>query len=279
MSEFAYSTDAESVKNLFYNADAIVYVEGQDDIPFWELMFKKHSPLNVEIQDVGSCSALKPYMEKICNENLKAIVACDKDLTFLDDKTFSHQNIIRTYGYSIENTLLNTDNLLKTIKVLGRFPSRRLAGDDISSWLEHFYAHTATIIKMDIFNVKNKLGISVVGDNATRFMVSKNSYQICPKKIESYVASITPQIPGYSEAIVDGILEQSGVSTHMATKGHFLFSAAAQFLCLFIKKHGLKVSLSYDAIYSALVLSLESTFTEENLEFNHYKQSLQHIDI
>ncbi|WP_421291818.1 DUF4435 domain-containing protein [Aeromonas veronii] len=279
MPNFSYSTDAESVKNLFYNADAIVYVEGQDDIPFWELMFKKFSQLNVEIQDVGSCSALKPYMEKICNENLKAIVACDKDLTFLDDENLVHHNIIRTYGYSIENTLLNSDNLLKTIKVLGRIPSGRLAGDDISSWLEHFYTHTATIIKMDVFNAKHKLGISIVGDNATRFMESRNSYQICPKKIARYIESITPQIPGYSENIVDGILDEAGVNTHMATKGHFLFSAAAHYLCLFIKKQGLKVSLSYDAIYSALVLSLESTFSEGHVEFHHYNESFQRINI
>ncbi|MDM9086694.1 DUF4435 domain-containing protein [Klebsiella pneumoniae] len=61
---FSWSNEAENVISLFYDADIMVYVEGEDDIAFWEIIFKKNGRFNVEVQDVGGCEALQPYIEK-----------------------------------------------------------------------------------------------------------------------------------------------------------------------------------------------------------------------
>ncbi|HCX7732599.1 TPA: hypothetical protein OZ640_004640, partial [Escherichia coli] len=39
---FSWSNEAENVISLFYDADIMVYVEGEDDIAFWEIIFKKN---------------------------------------------------------------------------------------------------------------------------------------------------------------------------------------------------------------------------------------------
>ncbi len=38
---FNWSDEAENVISMFYDADIMVYVEGEDDIGFWEIVFKK----------------------------------------------------------------------------------------------------------------------------------------------------------------------------------------------------------------------------------------------
>lgn len=279
--ECVYSLEAESVINHFYNADSIVYVEGKDDIPFWELMFKKFSMLDVEIQDVGSCTALRPYMEKISNGTLNAIVACDNDLSCFEADRIEHQNIIRTYGYSIENTLINSHNLLRVIKVIARIPTQKLPKNETDKWLEEFHAMTQNLVRMEVYNKINNLGVSITGDNSTRFMTSKTSCVLCPTKIIKYEQETTKNLHEFTPQHIDELLVLKGQTTRRLTNGHFLFSGAARFLTATAKNNDLKASLSYDSIYSTLILSLENTFSQ-NLnthEYTHYERALASIVI
>ncbi|RLM02058.1 hypothetical protein BIY27_26050 [Gibbsiella quercinecans] len=90
MADLSYSNEAFNVLNLFYQKDYMVYVEGRDDVCFWEMIFNKTSNIKVEIQDVGVCEELIPYIEKIYNGEIEAIVACDMDLKYFDDTKKEH---------------------------------------------------------------------------------------------------------------------------------------------------------------------------------------------
>jgi hypothetical protein len=279
MTDFSYSTDAESIMNQFHGVDIMVYVEGQDDIPFWEFMFTKFTSISIEVQEVGSCSALKPYMQKIVSNQINAIVACDLDFTAFYKDFFEHQNIIKTFSYSIENSILNIDNIYKAIKVIGRLPSKVVKKEDVESWLQDFYLQLEQLIKMDIYNEVNSLGVSVVGDNSTRLMKSNISCELCSDKLKKYIAHITPQLTGYAHTSVDDLIGDTGLENRQFLRGHFLFSAVAKFVKSFITDKGNKISISNDALYSAFILSLESTFTENNNEFKYYKDALEGITI
>jgi mannose/fructose/N-acetylgalactosamine-specific phosphotransferase system component IID len=279
MTNFFYSTDAESIMNRFHGVDVMVYVEGQDDIPFWEFMFNKFSSISIEVQDVGSCSALEPYIKKIYLNQINAIVACDMDFTVFKDDFFEHNNIIKTFGYSIENSMLHVDNIHKAIAVIGRLSSKKVNKEEVQHWLDDFHQRLEHLIKMDIYNEVNALGISVVGDNSTRLMKSKTSCEICDEKLESYITKIIPNLTGYDRGVVESLIVEAGLESKQLLRGHFLFSAVAKFVANFVKSKGLKISLSNDALYSAFMLSLESTFTEDNNEFQYYKDALEGIII
>jgi hypothetical protein len=279
MTDFSYSTDAESIMNQFHGVDIMVYVEGQDDIPFWEFMFNKFTSISIEVQEVGSCSALEPYMQKIFSNQINAIVACDMDFTVFSGDAIGHSNIIRTFSYSIENSMLHIDNIYKAIKVIGRLPSKMVKKDDVAGWLEAFYLQLEHLIKMDVFNEVNALGVSVIGDNSTRLMKSKTSCDLCGDKLDQYMTQIVPKLTGYDNEIIDNLISDAGLETKQLLKGHFLFSAVAKFVKNFIKSKGLNISLSNDALYSAFILSLESTFTENNNEFQYYKEVLEGLTI
>ena len=55
----SYSLDALRVKALFYNKKAMVYVEGPEDINFWDPYFDRDV---FEIESVNGCENLKPYI-------------------------------------------------------------------------------------------------------------------------------------------------------------------------------------------------------------------------
>jgi hypothetical protein len=279
MTDFSYSTDAESIKNQFYGVDIMVYVEGQDDIPFWEFMFNKFTSISIEVQEVGSCSALEPYMQKIFSNQINAIVACDMDFSVFNGDALEHNNIVKTFGYSIENSMLHVDNIYKAIKVIGRLPSKIVKKDDVADWLDPFYLQLENLIKMDVFNEVNALGVSVVGDNSTRLMKSKVSCELCSDKLDQYITKIVPNLKGYNNDVVHHLIKDAGLETKQLLRGHFLFSAVAKFVKSFIKSKGLNMSLSNDALYSAFILSLESTFTESNNEFQYYKEALEGLII
>ena len=279
MTDFSYSADAESLVNLFHGVDIMVYVEGQDDIPFWEFMFNKFTSFSIEVQDVGSCSALEPYMQKISSNQINAIVACDMDFTIFSDNALEHNNIIKTFSYSIENSMLHIDNIYKAIKVIGRLPSKVVKKEEVADWLDHFYLQLENLIKMDVFNEVNALGISVVGDNSTRLMKSQTSCELCSDKIGQYITQISSSLTGYKNETIDNLISDAGLDIKQLLRGHFLFSAVAKFVKSFIKSKGLNISLSNDALYSTFILSLESTFIESNDEFEYYKRMLERVNI
>jgi hypothetical protein len=98
MVDFSYSTEAKNVLNKFYRVEKILYVEGDDDIPFWECVFDKLSPFSVKVKEAGGKSEAKKYAAEIVTGAADYLVAMDADydkLFFQDD----HPNVIYTYGY------------------------------------------------------------------------------------------------------------------------------------------------------------------------------------
>lgn len=279
MSSLDYSDEAENVLDLFYSVDTLVYVEGVDDVPFWEYMFEKFTTLNVEIQDVGSCTALAPYIEKINNGTLRSIVACDSDLTFFNDSNINHKHIIRTFGYSIENTFIYPQNIHRAIKTVARIPAKDISIEDIKTWLSAFYLNIRKLVKLDIFNYQKRLGKTVMVDNATRFMKSSTSSSICENKINAYIDQIMPELQEYNESYVDKEILSRNLSLTTLVRGHFLFSAIARYVSCFIKSSGRKVSVSNDSLYSILLLSFDRIFDKKHPEYDYYSNALMNIDL
>ncbi|HAU4899038.1 TPA: hypothetical protein F3L05_15250 [Aeromonas hydrophila] len=82
---------------------------------------------------------------------------------------------------------------------------------------------TENLVKMEIHNKIAALGISVVGDNSTRFMTSKTSCSLCEEKIKTYESEILSRMHDYCSQGVDRALTVKGQTTKKLTNGHFLF--------------------------------------------------------
>ncbi|WP_159033690.1 DUF4435 domain-containing protein [Plesiomonas shigelloides] len=281
MADLFYSDAANNILDLFYNVDAIVYVEGKDDIPFWELIFEKFTTLKVEVQEVGSCTALKPYIDKIITGKLNSIVACDSDFSLFDSNAIQHQNIIRTYGYSIENTFISHDCLFRVIKTHTRGSIGGLSPQEIEKWIENFTNGVESLIYLDIYNHKHKLGINVIGDNANRFMTSQKSSDLCNDRVNNHTKTILskPEMSGFDPKTIQLEMQNKAISPKQAIRGHFLFSGVAKYVSCMIKNLGGNAPLSNDSLYTALILAFNNIFNSTHLEYNYYQESLSRITI
>lgn len=278
MNSLSYSIAAQNVLNLFYDTDYIVYVEGKDDIPFWENMFYKFTNLKIEIQDVGSCTALEKYINGVLSGELNAvIVACDSDFTFFEQNK-THPKIIRTFGHSIENTLISEQSITKVIKSIGRMSNKNIPKDEILDWLRHIDSSTNKLTMLEIFNYINKCGLSILGDNCSKLTKSKSSPILCPEKIDVLLCSLNINIDDDFETKMNHILHSNNMRAFNFLRGHFLFSATLKFISSVVKKYDGKISLSNDALYTALLLACETGFNASHNEFQYYRSCFERIE-
>lgn len=277
LNTLSWSDEAENVLSMFYNADMMVYVEGEDDIGFWEIVFKKNKILNVKIQDVGGCENLVPYIERITTGKIKAIVAKDSDLNFFSSDIIEHTNIIYTKGYSIENTMINEKVILRVLKSMGKYKAKDIPLENINLWLNKLYNNVENLIVLDIYNHISKQGLSIVCESCERFMQSKSSLDTCINKINSYIQGLPDNFKEQGLKIKEKLTFSNETNINHWLRGHFFFSASHRFIINYLSKDKKKVSISKDSFYSSILMAFELNFTEEHEDYNYYREKIKLI--
>lgn len=270
MAELSYANDARNILNKFYGVDTIVYVEGTDDVPFWEYIFEEFADYSVEIYDVGGVGEVKKYITKIEAGEIQALVACDADFSHISEFS-KHQNVLRSYGYSIENSMICQKTLKKVIRSIGRISMKSIDDNNISDWFKTLAHSTKDLVIQDIANHIMDEGKLVVGDNCTRFMKSPKSAEICTRKIEQYLADIDLNMSKTLENEIIKSIADSGRTEADFMRGHFLFSASLKYVVSEINKIGKKVPISNDSFFGALFIAFESVFNNTHNHYNYYQ--------
>ncbi|MGY0146192.1 DUF4435 domain-containing protein [Edwardsiella tarda] len=279
MDDFNHSVDAENILHLFYQADVMVYVEGPDDICFWEIVFSKISSINVEVQDVGGCEELSKLITRATNNSLDIIIACDSDFTNILNSDITDSRVIKTPGHSIENTFINQYSVYNSIKTLGKISQKGMNGIDIQSWRDDFYEKLEPLIKLDIYNSINQRGVAVIGSSADRFMESRNSHVISREKIDSYLQSKLTEADINSPTEIDVFFHDKDIEYSRWLRGHFLFSAVHRLVSVIVEMHGKRISLSQESLYSSLITSFNNNFNEQHRDYRYFQEKISAISI
>ncbi|WP_232615864.1 DUF4435 domain-containing protein [Photobacterium carnosum] len=277
MSDFDYSDDALSVMNEFYSADKIVYVEGDDDVVFWEGIFTKLSSKVYYFKSVDGCENLEPYRFKIISGVIDDIVASDLDYSIFEEGIIAptHKNLIWTYGHSIENTVLSKEIIPSIITTLARVSKKIVDPIQLNLWYASFIESFTPLIKYDLSSEVQKTGIAVLGDNCTRFMLGERSPDPCLKKINNYIEdNKLESIVLVDENMIEQTLECKGRLLSDFVRGHFLFSACLKYVNHFVKKIGKNKTLSVDAFFSGVMLSFNINFNENHQHYNYYRDQI-----
>lgn len=278
MPDLAYSSDAENVLNRFYGVDTIVYVEGTDDVPFWEYIFELFADFSVEINDVGGLPEVEKYINKIEAGEIDAVVACDADFSY-SGQFSEHRNVLRSYGYSIENSMICHKTIKKVIRSIGRVPMKNIDDSNIADWFEALADSTKDLVIHDIANQIMNKGKSVAGDNCSRFMKSSKSPEICPIKIENHLADVDLKMTRRLEnRIIKSIAESDRTEVDFL-RGHFLFSASLKYVISEIRKFGKNVAISNDSFFGALFIAFEAVFNSTHSHYSYYQNIVHEIQV
>ena len=266
MSNIDYSAQALNVLSSFHRKKLIIYVEGKDDIPFWNEIFKLANSKSCHFKDAGGKPELKKYIKAIENEGVEIIVARDCDYSDLLGKQSSHKQVIYTYGYSIENTMYFPPNIAKTIAVLSRTTSKQTK--EIEKWLDNLLKDFEELIVYDFANYKYQKGVKVMGDKCVRFLTRSALPSASTSFIQLHLKKIRPLFSDYEITEARKIIKSSKKTLFFTIRGHFLTNAILNY----IREKSQSKSLPLDMIYSIMIIQL-STSHQKRLDLEYlFKQ-------
>ena len=253
-----YSDDALSIRHAFFNKQFVIYVEGVDDIPFWDACFSKFLPSSLEkgfvIEDVGGKERLLEYVEGVKNGTLtNIVVACDSDYDYSFGGQVPHVCVVRTFGHSIENTMFCPKSLVTYLKRIVR------TINDLSScvfeWLEKFVLDASQLLPYEIENSINPEHSEELPKifNLGFFQLSENgAIDLSTQKISSLLTKISPKYSEEKIAFLSEQIKNSDIDNRFYIQGHFYASTVMNF----IRIKGNKLSkqkigsLSKEALYA-----------------------------
>jgi len=272
MSDFEYSLDALNAKSAFLRVDSIVYVEGEDDVPFWHEVFSNVTGFRFQVEPRGGSNELDKYICLIESGELNAVAARDADYLPFCGTISKSPKVVYTIGYSIENTLYTTSSIHALAKQWCKAPT--LPMNVCTGWLHDFASKIAPLVAQDIANAKSSTGLNVLHDNCSQFMRSKTSCNPCTEAIQNKFNEIRDKLPKDTLNEATEALGENPEKVILTIRGHFLSSAVARFISKQAQTLERKISLSGDGLYTSAMTYLAGSFNENHPHYNHYMKNV-----
>jgi len=268
-----YSANGADALGLFHRAKYVIWVEGPDDIVFWEQVLQQVSFANYKVKPAGGKTVLTKYIADIVEHDIDNVVCLDSDYSdYIGDK-IDHPRVIYTYGYSIENSMYSPANISKTTGIIAKQTAPPV--NEVEQWLEQNCNVLEEILLYDIANEVYGRGVSVLGDCCARFLFS-SSGRFAAEKIATAISEVKQKFTDNEIEHVKSLVQSDNRQKYQIVRGHFLFSSIHKYVKSKAQAGGSRHSMSNDHLFDVLV----TTFTEkccEYSDFNHLKRSFQRL--
>lgn len=245
--DLVYSAEDQNVLHEFYDCQCIIYVEGKDDALFWKMVCEFAEINDVHIEDVGGNEELEKKLMDIKTKNVFAVVAYDADFSAYEKSIDSHPFIVRTYGYSIENTMYCASSLNSFVRKLSR--SLDDYEGNAKDWSANFVESCKPLLLYGIANARFARGVPVFGNNCTKFLKSGQSVEVCKQKVDAFIASFSAAFSATEIAECEELLKQETRPLETVIKGHFITCGVRNWL----KSISGTSSISDDILYAGTI--------------------------
>lgn len=251
MNDFYFSSDAYNVINEFYTVECVVYVEGEDDVVFWDNYFKLFD-FRVKLESVGGKENLPPYINNILENNSRIIIATDSDYSDFFKSKHNHPLVIYTAGYSIENTMYCPQSL--NLLIMSYTKKSESYYDKVLLWINQYLENIYDLMIYDMASEYFKKSTKVLGDSCQRFLANSNSPNIDINKVNKYINEKLNMISQNEINYIKDLLTKSRSQLYMNVKGHFLSSAVINLVReqVLIEKDK-KITINLENLYSNTV--------------------------
>ena len=254
--EFSYSNQAASTVHEFHEVKFMLYVEGEDDISFWNLQFGRYIPENeYEIQKVDGKENLEPYISGILDGSISnTVVACDADYTDFMDVRPTDICIVRTYGHSIENSMFCPVSIAKYIRKYTNTTEDYQT--EVNSWISTFCMSAKCMLPYEIKNSIDPKHCErlpkILKDKYQFLKVSGRGCDLDEAKISTHISSFSALYKQEDIDDINGKINASMKELRYIIQGHFLADAVMEFIRKKVKSIiGKSAGLSNIALYAA----------------------------
>ncbi len=267
MPDLIYSSEALSTLTEFHQKKYVIFVEGDEDVVFWEVILNHFGINDYYLKSSGGIEELKKYMESILKDNTNIYAFADNDYSDILHTQNRHPNIIYTYGYSIENSLYSSKNIEKIINIYSRQTNSHTK--DFEKWLDDFCISLYDLIVLDICNEAFSRGLSVLGDNSCRVLKNNDSYNVCVERVKGIAKSLKSHFNSEELNKIKTSIQKTNKSLPFIIRGHFLTNALMNYIKKRVKNVSKrKVGFSKDNLYNQLIAQFPNTIlTSIDIEY------------
>lgn len=260
-----HSNAGVSVLNQFNETSVMLYVEGDDDIPFWDNLFKTYAPAAFyTLEQTHGKEGLQRYIQGILDGTLSNVmVACDSDYSYFSvEETISHPLIVMTYGHSIENTMFCVPMMSSYISRLKTTPDNM--ADAVINWISLLEEDGRELLTIDILNNLKPRSNSCkcLTSGFPRFSNGKGDFD--KVKVSDFLSHVNAVYTEKERKKIEEKLTEADKPLYKIMQGHFIEGAANEYLR---KQAG--CSMSRKAIYAEFSLCRSNLCHElcEDLKF------------
>ncbi len=271
MDELAYSSDALNVLDEFYEVSVMVYVEGVDDEIFWNKIIRTFYNEEFQVESLGGKEEVKKAFEALqVDDTLSYFVASDADYSYFNNEIIESDRILLTYGYSIENTLIQKDSIMQLLLNVGTHNKQKAENE--------FSVLEGSIDKLINYSLAKDIycysqGIkSLIGNNVDKFIPDKSiskQYDINEEVIVNFTQSI--DIDNEYALEVNSKLQSSRYEAIDIINGHFLVSMLLKFISYNSKNFRKTMKLSTDGLLFTLFNAFDTQFNSNHRHYSYYK--------
>lgn len=265
-----YSTQALCVLNEFYDCDCMLFVEGKDDEIFWDNICKLLHYKSIRIENVGGREQLEDRIDMLLTETTTFLVACDMDYSIFWENRITHPQLIRTYGYSIENTMYCPSSLNNFVRKLARSCSDYT--EDAQKWLDEFCENSQKLLIYDIANEYYGKSLKIMGDCCSRFLPNQHSNLLSKNKVDDFIETFYDNFSQKEIRKVKKLVSTCPKPLSSVIRGHFLTLAVMNWLKQYIPK---KTTISKDHLFTGTVDSCTTCFKKNCEQFTTMTKCLK----
>lgn len=223
-----YSSEALKAKSIFYGKKAMVYVEGCEDVNFWDPYFERDY---FEIESVNGCQNLVSYIKKLEAGETSFIVACDADYNCYGAPTYTSSLIVTTYGHSIENMMYCPYNINEVVRRLSATTNDSV--EKIKEWYKTFVKSAHPLLLREISNqtsIANDNKPKIFGKGSAYFCKKDKSYELDDQTINSYCEDNKKYYPQEVLDKAETAIKEDPREERQLIQGHFYTHAVRQFI-------------------------------------------------
>lgn len=285
---FERSRFGQQNRSLFLGCDVVLYVEGRGrgssgangyDFLFWKRMFEAVRPeLRLEIIQKGSKTNVLAILSDWGHNPPQGVYcAVDSDYDVLRGEMLAHPQLLFTYGYSFENDILFSDNIVETFFANCPVDYASCNVDElVSGWYSQLDRIGRRLARCDAATTKNGWAVidrekfqrylSRVADRDVRFRIDQVRYSIKN-------ANRKPRPP----LVVN---YRNDICGRRHLLGHLIFEFAYRVYLALLARFWSSTNFSRDVLTSVAITSLFSLIRSGSTHpvAHHYRNMLATVN-
>ena len=145
---------------------------------------------------------------------------------------------------------------------------------ETNNWKNVFANSFSSLLRLDLANDIGNSGISVLGDNCSRYMENDSSHLPCILKIGAKEMGTVAELTTSSIAFAESIANVDEFDSWRWLRGHFVASGVQKYISNAAKGFGRKVNVAHDHIFGQAMLCLHKVFADDVVQNSHYHRSI-----